>query len=204
MPPETVTGPTKSVLDGPPPLPARPRRFIRPERVIRMGRPPTPPAFGPEKRPVRVTVLAGHGRGRDTARRPVRARSLLGVRVPTAVVAPAGRPHIRARVRVTTKAVGATPRFVVRPRLLLQKLGGPETKVVSPVAAIESPPRGRAGPKAGRVTRRLRVIAPAIGETPRVAGSAPRGGRPPGVAPTNTKETIIFAAPFAPPYSLIA
>lgn len=202
MPPEAVTGPSKAVLDGPPPVPARPGRLVRPERVIGVGGPAPPSPLRAEERPVRVTVLTGHGRGRHAAGRPVRAGSLLRIRVPSAVVAPAGRPDIRAGLRVTTETVGTAPGFVVRARLLLQKLGGSETQVLTPVAAIERPSGGRAGPEPGRVARGVGRVTPTISEAPGPEIPAPRGGRPARVAVTHTLETIILSASYAPlPYS---
>lgn len=202
MPPETIAGPSKAVLDEPPSVPARPRRLVRPERVVRVSRPAPSSPLRAEKRPVRVTVLTRHGRGRNTAGRPVRAGSLLRLRVPPAVVAPAGRPDIRAGVQLATETVGTTPGFVVRPRLLLQGVGRPETKVLTPVAAIERPSGRCAGPEPGRVARGVGCVAPTIGEAPGPEVPAPRGGRPARVAVTHALETIILSATYAPlPYS---
>lgn len=53
----------------------------------------------------------------------------------------ARRPNIRARLRPATALIRPASRLVLRPGLLLQKLGRPESQRLLVVAATLRPPR---------------------------------------------------------------
>lgn len=175
---EALTRATKPILHKPLPLPSRPQRQLRARRVVGVrGTPPSPP-LRPQKRPVRATLLARHGRGRNAARGTVPPSPPVAVRQPQPLATPAGRTHVRARVRLATQAVGATPCLVLPTRLLLQGMGQPEAELLPPVAAALRPPRRTTCREPGRPLIPIRTTPPSLGEDVGLLEPTPRGGRP--------------------------